>query len=209
VSRASKNFFTHVVCLKELEIMWSYFEVNRVSTIDTAELLRAELVMAVSALDYYVHQIVRDALVVKLVEGNNYELTDKVAIPLAKIMRALRCDNVEDRLHVLGEAIEEVLCRETYQSPRSIEAALILIEVKQLWSRISEKQGVDVSVARGKLDVIVYRRNKIVHEADIDPVSQGKRLIAKQEVSESVEFISDLVRVIDQLITSQYPELAT
>jgi len=56
---AINEFRTNIQRVRNLGGIYSALSVQTTSAIDLSDILRSELVMAVSALDYYVHELVR------------------------------------------------------------------------------------------------------------------------------------------------------
>ena len=52
-----------------------------------------------------------------------------------------------------------------------------------------------------KIRLIIIRRNQIVHEGDIDPLTTNKRDILKSDVLDSIKFINSFVHAVHILIT--------
>lgn len=52
-----------------------------------------------------------------------------------------------------------------------------------------------------KIRLIIIRRNQIVHEGDIDPLTTNKRDILKSDVLDSIKFVNSFVHAVHILIT--------
>ena len=60
---------------------------------------------------------------------------------------------------------------------------------KQKWQKIAAAMGQTSDATTTRLRLIVSRRNAIVHESDMDPLSNAKTPIARQEVDDATQFI--------------------
>ena len=99
---------------------------------------------------------------------------------------------------------EEISTRNSYfsfQSPDKISEALSLVSNKKIWKELEDvlpEYGTSSDI-QTRLKIIVDRRNKIAHEADIDPSSPPSRWpITRQMTTESVEFIEKIgIKIYD------------
>ena len=77
-----------------------------------------------------------------------------------------------------------------YQSPENIADGLSYIwDEKYKWQKIAAAMAMTEDEAKTQLKLIVDRRNKIAHEADVDITSGGKFAIAKSDCESIVPFI--------------------
>ncbi len=102
----------------------------------------------------------------------------------------------------LEDEIREKLAYKSFQQPNKIAKAIQWISNEKLWDEVANKLGKTAQEIKQELGVIVDRRNKIAHEADIDPTyGIGNRWnIDEIMVSEAVDFIEQLVETIHQVI---------
>lgn len=187
-----------------MDIVYNYFVTNKVHLIDTTELLRAEIVMLISALDHYVHQVVKEAVVDIFSRNNNTKNLERLSIPLDKILILFSIEKEDERLRFLGHVVQDVISKDSYQSVKGIEFALGAIKVDKIWSKLSTLFSMESDEIKKRLGVIVHRRNKIAHESDIDPTTYLKRSISQVEVHDNIEFIEKLVFYLDTLIEASY-----
>ena len=98
--------------------------------------------------------------------------------------------------------VRERLGYQSFQQPDKIADAIRLISDKRLWDEVAIKLGSSAKEVKQQLSVIVDRRNKIAHEADIDPTfSIGSRwYIDEILVSDAVNFIEQVVEGIHQIL---------
>ncbi|NET70476.1 MAG: hypothetical protein F6K62_05625 [Sphaerospermopsis sp. SIO1G2] len=73
-----------------------------------------------------------------------------------------------------------------------------------VWDEVANKMGKTAKDIKQQLNSIVYRRNKIAHEADIDPtLGLGNRWpIDELMVGDAVDFIEQIVDSIHQILYS-------
>lgn len=91
----------------------------------------------------------------------------------------------------------------SFQQSKKIEEALALVSDKKLWEEISRLLNVDSEELKKRLNLIVDRRNKIAHEADIAPSSPGvveRWPIDEIMVEDILTFIQNIVTTIHKII---------
>ncbi|MCV0322751.1 HEPN domain-containing protein [Stenotrophomonas riyadhensis] len=173
--------------------------VNHIATnaLDPSDILRAQIVLIVSAMDYYVHEATAIGMT-EVFEGKRPK-TDafsrfKVSIGAVPIAPALQSGwfegEVRDRHSFLS-----------FQQPEKIADAIRLFTSIKIWSRIGELLNQKEADLKAKLTLIVGRRNKIAHEADIDPSYPGLRWpILEQDVEIAIDFIEQIVEAMHEAI---------
>ena len=133
--------------------------------------------MRVSALDLYIHEVVSQNLL-KIFQGVRLVCPgySKLQISSDSLMRihangpGLTSDTTFDL------EIRTKLARATYQFPDDIAEGIRMVSPIELWKEIAKHHGAqpaavtsDAGVLKGELTQIVNRRNKIVHEGDMQP----------------------------------------
>jgi RiboL-PSP-HEPN len=212
---------------------------------DASDMLRAALVLSVSALDYYVHEVVtlgmleihrgerpepissanttqsafsrfqvslggarQDRLTAidiaswleaELQQAQGYDFlqqshTISTLIPIISSSILKKLNNN----YWLESEIRERLGYQSFQQADKIADAIRYISDKKLWDEVAIKMTKSVRDIKQQLNSIVDRRNKIAHEADIDPTFNiGDRWnIDELLVGDAVDFIEMLVESI-------------
>jgi hypothetical protein len=167
--------------------------------VDVSDVLRAVIVLAVSALDHYIHEQVR----VGMLETHSGVRTETLAyrgftVPLSAVeTAALDLSSSE----WLNEEIARQHGFRSFQHSEKIADAMRLIYPDPLWDDVSVALGMTSSEARRRLDLIVDRRDKIAHEADLDPTSMGDKWpIDDALVQDSCDFLERLVLTLDGIV---------
>ncbi|WP_421416071.1 HEPN domain-containing protein [Serratia plymuthica] len=190
-------------------VVYAYTSKNTTAAFDTDEILRAEWVARVSALDLYIHELVAQKMV-DIFKGirlstKNYE---KFMLP-HKVVDDIRN---APTLAVAGEIFNLEVRRQlgfvTYQTENSIADGIRLVSQIELWRQVAIHFGaptknVDVKAKslRNQLNSIVDRRNKIAHEGDMQPITPRQPWpISSQELITVKSFIESLVKAIDSLV---------
>lgn len=219
------------------------------AALDLSDILRAALVLAVSALDYYVHEVVILGML-EIHRGQRSEPNPppnslksafsrfQVSLGGARQERLIAMDiaswleneiqqsqgaaflqqpntvsallplissSIENRLNKaswLEDEVRDRLGYQSFQQPEKIADAIRLISDKKLWDEVAVILGKSAKEVKQQLSVIVDRRNKIAHEADIDPTfGIGNRWnIDENQVNDAVNFIQQVVESIHQIL---------
>ncbi|MGE6795416.1 HEPN domain-containing protein [Psychrobacter okhotskensis] len=167
-----------------------------------SDILRSELVSVVSALDRFIHDIVK----VGIIESYNgqRQLTNSCSnfqINIGDLKTFLNPTINQDPDIILGDIIDRKHSHLSFQDPKKIADALSLFwDDNQKWQTIASQLGSDQNTIKVELKNIIIRRNQIVHEADFDAFQNQLQIIKANDVENSVEFINNLVEVIYNLI---------
>ena len=102
----------------------------------------------------------------------------------------------------LESEIRERLGYQSFQQADKVADAIRYISDKKLWDEVSTKIAKPAKDMKQELNSIVDRRNKIAHEADIDPTFNigGRWNIDEVMVGDAVNFIETLVESIHQVL---------
>jgi hypothetical protein len=173
------------------------------------ELLRAEWVARVSALDLYVHELVAQNMV-KIFEGsrNSCPGFSKFHCSNDTLLRIKNAMAPADAGAAFDLEVRSKLSRLTYQFQEDIADGIRLVSAKELWNEIALAQGANAATkgANAKslkkdLSIIVERRNKIAHEGDLQPaIPRTPWPITRADVSYVANFIEGLVQAIDNIV---------
>jgi hypothetical protein len=165
--------------------------------LDLSDILRAALVLSVSALDFYVHEVVRlGMLEIHRKSRPEPPAFSRFQISLGSAREGLSVDLVLD--YWLDNEIRQSHSDKSFQQPDKVAEAIRLISEKKLWEEVGKKMSRPPLEVKQELSIIIDRRNKIAHEADIDPtLGLGNRWnINEILVGEAVDFIEQVVESI-------------
>jgi hypothetical protein len=88
----------------------------------------------------------------------------------------------------------------SFQQPDKIAEAVRLYSDVKLWEEIGKLLSRSPKSIKDQLNLVIDRRNKIAHEADLDPGFPGARWpIHTSDVEGSVEFIENICEAINHL----------
>jgi len=188
---------------------------------DLADLLRAELVNLVSAMDRFIHEIVRIGIVNSYL-GTFPQTAKCKAIPFrfltmsriidCRLLKTPPTCNEELAEYWVNKEVVEILKTLSFQRIDKIKDALSYVwdDPYKLQAiirkmRYSAFPGPNINANQKfleqKIDLIVSRRNQIVHEADYDITINSKQIISTSWLDDTILFITDFIYSIYENIT--------
>ena len=169
--------------------------------VDLTDLLRAQIVMMVSALDHYIHEITRVGML-EIYDGTRPQthafLRFRVAMGAA--MDGFSKPGENEWFDI------EIRKRHGYQAfqhPDNIANAVRLFSSCELWRSVALELNLTDQDVKNRLRAIVNRRNQIVHEADLDPSipgSMNRWSISSVDVTSALDFIQDVCEAIHAVV---------
>lgn len=188
----------NIASVKDLHNLYDTF--SKTSTnLDLSEILRAEIVLAVSALDCFIHDLVRIGSV-EVYEGTR-DFTNNTFQPdfdTRKFINLLT-KNKEEQLGEIDKKIRETHKTKSFQNPDIIAEIVRKIGIENVWVPVSNKMELTPKELKNTLELIITRRNQIAHEADMDYQNSSKREIDKDEVLKNIIFIENICEEIYKL----------
>jgi hypothetical protein len=165
------------------------------------DLLRSQIVNALSAFDKLMHDLIRIGMV-RIFENQRPPtgkyLSEAVAI---QHLTGLTAGAVPPPPVRFEEIVREKLSKLSFQDPTKIGDGLSYIwNENQKWQQIALGLGMADEDAKRKQKLIVTRRNAIVHEADLDPVTNQKQAITRAEATDISNFLLALGNRICDLV---------
>lgn len=194
-------FNTNIINTRNLEGLYTYLSSQIVSPIDYDDLLRSQIVYSVSAFDKLIHDLVRIGMV-DIFSGNR-STTPKYMSELISIELHgnLIGASIPPKEHLFEQAIFNKLKFIAYQEPDKVADGLSYIwDEKHKWQKIATIMGMTDSIVKTTLKLIVARRNAIVHEADIDPITNTKFPITQIECIQATDFLHNCGNAIASLV---------
>ena len=165
------------------------------AAVDLSDILRASLVLAVSALDHFVHEFARLGMLE--VHRGHRPATDaylSFRVPMSAAREGM-ADTSRDEW--LDQAIREAHSWLSFQHPDKIADAIRFMSNVRLWEQVASELGMTSRTVRAQLGAIIDRRNKIAHEADMDPTNPGLRWPINQAlVRDAIDFIERMAQAI-------------
>ena len=191
----------------QLSALHAYLAANVTAALRPEEILRAEWAARVSALDLYVHELVAQGIA-EVFDGSRPQPAGFSKFQISSSSFLSITGNVPSLSNALDLEVRSKLERCTFQYPTDIAEGIRYISDIELWNEISlrdgstEKEKVSHSKSlKNQLTQIVNRRNKIVHEADLQPgIPRTPWPISSNDAQIVKVFLERVVRHIDAIV---------
>jgi hypothetical protein len=163
------------------------------AAVDCSDLLRAQIVLTLSAFDHYVHEVTRLGML---------EIFDGKRVPSGAYLRfKISLDNFSADNKFERQALESEIRIQhgflPYQHPEKVADAIRHFSDVKIWETVASRLGTDAGQIKQRLRLCAERRNKIAHEADLDPTYPNIRWpISAKDVDDVVICIVDIVEAI-------------
>jgi hypothetical protein len=197
---AINNFNECIARISDLH--YTYIALTQVTekALDISDILRSEIVLAVSAMDYFVHEITAIGMIEILSGKRKSTKAFKAFRVPVKDFSFLSCGS-EEQVNWFREEIRDQHSWKSFQQSKAINDALRLITEEAFWEDIAKTMNKTTGELKSSIDVIVDRRNKIAHEADIDPSFPASRWpITELDVNHAINFIKEFCNSLYQTI---------
>jgi hypothetical protein len=173
------------------------------------ELLRAEWVARVSALDLYIHELVAQAMLA-IFEGRRLPSPAylKFQVSTETLNRIRSASTPSDASAAFDLYVRGHLSLITYQAPEDIADGVRLCSPIELWNEVAIRLGATPStkIEKGKvlkreLSLVIRRRNAIAHEGDLQqsPLREPWP-ISRADLAFVADHIERLVKAIDTVV---------
>lgn len=169
--------------------------------LDLTDLMRAAVVQSVSAFDHLIHELTRIGV------GQIFNALRPATLAYLKLRLSLQTmmmliQNPMD----IGPLDQEVRAHhswQTFQRPDKVADAIRLITERPLWDDVGARLGMTAADVKTRLGAIVDRRDKIAHEADMDPTDpagQDRWAMNESDASGAIDFVNLVGHAIFDLV---------
>lgn len=198
---AFDQFKNNMSYVRELDSLYVYLTEVLMLPNDLTDILRAEWIYSVSALDKLIHELIRIGMM---------ETFHGTRIPTAKFQTFnISFATLNNIKNSTGTSIppaeyyfeQEIVKKHSYisfQEPDKINDGLSLIwDNNHKWQHLANETGITPEATlKTRLKTIISRRNQMVHEADINPTTGRRNDILKSDADSVVSFIELLAEQI-------------
>lgn len=210
---SSDEFNEQIKSCKELHPIYNHLKNELAYPQDLSDLLRAQVVYAVSALDKLIHELVKKGMIEifngirpKTKKFSNFGISLDTLMKIQEVNSIVMPQSPEETAIYWFE--REIFLKHktlSFQDPDKITEALSYIwNEEHKWQKIHLKiiQPISTLPIMTEKDIktylknIVTRRNQIVHEADINILHNSKEVMDKDEANNIVLFIDALGKSI-------------
>ncbi|MDC7870665.1 hypothetical protein TH60_14275 [Pantoea ananatis] len=202
MSRAHGVFKKNIQEANQLNALHNYLSINIQAPISHDDILRAQLVNCVSAFDKLIHDLILDGMT-DIYLGKRPKTPKYLGevLPL-NIYLSMQNATIPPAEFHFREAIRKKLKTISYQDPGKVAEGLAYIwDENQKWVKIAQVMGYIDDYVKVQLKLLAIRRNAIVHEADLDPVTHQKTPIDSRMVSGSSIFLERCGDAIESLVS--------
>ncbi len=200
--KALSLFQSNIYDARNLAVIYEYLKNTIVSPLSFDDLLRAQIVYSISAFDKLIHDIIRLGML-EIFMGRRPTTPKYLAESISMITyNELVTATIPPPEYIFEQAIFQKLKTIAYQDPQKVAEGLSYIwEEKGKWQKIADRMGMEEDFVKTRLKLIVNRRNIIVHEADLNPVTDQKYNLDKDESEAIVMFLFNCGNVIFELVS--------
>jgi hypothetical protein len=194
---AFKQFNENIKYVRDLEALYIYLTENQKLPNDLSDILRAQWVYSVSALDKLIHELVRIGMLQTFLGRRNPTKKYKSFSISVDTMNNIQQANTSPAEYWFEQEIVQKHKTLAFQDPDKIADALSFIwDDEHKWQKISFDLNIPEKEAKVILKTIVNRRNQIVHEADLDLMTGVRLSIDKMDTLKAVDFICKIAESI-------------
>jgi hypothetical protein len=202
VQVALDSFRSNLTRARALSGLYTALQNATTPALDLSDLLRAQIVLGVSAFDHLVHELTRlGALEIFAATRLATPAYSRFEISLESVTALLT--NPTDP----SPFDQEIRVRHSwlsFQRPDKVADALRIVSDKSLWIEVAPKLHMPVVDLKTRLNSIIDRRNQIAHEADLDPTDptlQTRWPIKRTDTDSAIDFLEQVGDAIFQVIT--------
>jgi hypothetical protein len=166
------------------------------------DILRSKFINSVSAFDKFMHDFIRSGMI-EIFKNIRATTPKYLSEPITLSMYTQLINATTPPAEIIfGQFILDKHKMLSFQSPDKVADGLSFIwDEKQKWLKISVHMGLSEDVVKKTLSLITSRRNGMVHEADIDPITHQKYPITKEECNDVTNFLLSTGNSIAHLVT--------
>jgi hypothetical protein len=194
-------FDQNIARARELSALYSYLKETITSPFSFEDVLRSQIVYSVSAFDKLIHDVIRIGML-STYQGTRLPtpryLREQISI---EFHAALTTASLPPKEILFEQEVVRKLSFLSFQDPDKLVDGLSLIwPAKNKWADIAKEMAVDPDAGRTRLKLISARRNAIVHEADMHPLTNIKTAITLAECEDISKFIQSCGQAVVKLV---------
>lgn len=197
--KALSTFDCALQRVRDLAGLYSALGKLTTAALDSSDLLRSQIVLVLSALDHFIHELTVMGML-EVYDGirSPTPAYGKFQIPVGSFAGT---PNTQLSRPSFEATIREKHSYLTFQRPDKIADAIRLFSEVKIWEVVANSLSADAKQLKVRIDLAVERRNKIAHEADIDPSYPGARWpISETDVTQVTELIEQVGHAIFQAV---------
>jgi hypothetical protein len=168
-----------------LKAIYDYLAKRAPAALNCDDILRSALVLAVSSFDLLLHDILRLEVI--------YRLSVKKEVGSLRIPFNILISDERLQLEIIDQCIRKDNSYKSFVAPDKFADCLRTL-IENPWGKIAINSDESVAAIKIQLKNVVDLRNRIAHEADVNPAYGGVELwpIYRDDVSTSIVFLRKL-----------------
>ena len=170
------------------------------------DMRRAAIAFGVAALDTYLHWAIADVPL----HGKIPTALGRLEVPFSEMLELSEAV-VENRKKIRPKVrsrntLERVILQHTFQSPRGVENAMLLLGKRNAFVKIADEIQPHQAPKdiQDRLGTIAGRRNQVVHEGDLQRQSRPQNIkrepVDLKQVKDDLLWLRSLVTAIDSVL---------
>ena len=166
-------------------------------------ILRGQVSLLLSAVDFYIHEIIKIELV-NIIKKERKETASlkNCMISVKTFLEYITSPTINNQIFE-----DEIIYRNSFKSflePDKMAEALSLITEKKVFKELFSKLGLsDTKELKDRIKEIFKRRNSIVHQMDYDYSTETQQTITKEEVEDYIEFYNKFIQELHLLLLQE------
>lgn len=198
---AFDQFKSNMSYVKELDSLHIYLTDVLLLPNDLSDILRAEWIYSVSALDKLIHELIRIGMM-ETFRGTRPPTTKfqafNISVATLNNIKNSTGTSIPPAEYYFEQEIVQKHSYLSFQEPDKINDGLSLIwGHTHKWQHLATETGIiPEQTLKTRLKTIIARRNQMVHEADINPSTGNRNDIVKGDSDSVVSFIELLAEKI-------------
>ena len=192
-----EQFRENIERVRALGGLYEVLSQQTTPALDLTDLLRSQVVMVVSALDYYIHGITRISML-EVYDGKRPQTPAflRFQVKMEATLEAIIAGQGDNRW--LDDAIRSKHGYMAFQHPDRIADAVRLFSSCELWVSVASKLNLKVEDVKKQLRLIIDRRNQIAHEADLDSrkLDGNRWSISPADTERIIDFVQGIGETI-------------
>lgn len=193
ISSAHRAFNDGCDRADKLKFIFEYLKKVAPSAIDCDDILRSALVLAVSSFDLFIHDLFRLEV--------THRLSSKQEINSLRVPFNVLISSDRAQIDIIDESIRKENSYKSFVAPDKLAECLRIL-VDKPWDKIADDLNDTAAISKAKLRSVVDLRNRIVHEADVNPAYGRIELwpIYCEDVENSIAFLRQLGASIAEIV---------
>lgn len=177
--------------------IYEYMDRAGPGALDCTDLLRSAVMISVSAFDLFLHEIIRIEVRERVENGIRIE---NIRVPISAVV----C-RPEDQSTIIDECLALDNSYKSFVSPDKF-AECMKPFLSRPWDDVATLRGEDAESLKRTLRSVVDLRNRIAHEADLNPNYAGIEMwpIYQQDVADIIDFIESLSESIAAVLVDSF-----